>query len=98
MPFSKSNVDDVPSFVTDTSQAPQAAHSAAPARSEKKPPAPPNPLTKAQASEAAQVVQTPTDVNEPFEINPKKLIAQKRREYEKREGASLELVISQPCI
>ena len=37
----------------------------------------------------------PEGVNISVEINPQKLIAQKRREYEKREGASLELVINQ---
>ena len=41
---------------------------------------------------------TPQGVNEALEINPKKLIAQKRREYEKREAVSLELVITQPGV
>jgi CRISPR-associated endonuclease Cas1/group II intron reverse transcriptase/maturase len=41
---------------------------------------------------------TPEGINIPHEINPQKLIAQKRREYEKREGASLELVINQPGV
>lgn len=42
--------------------------------------------------------EIPQGINTPVDIDPKKLIAQKRREYEKREGASLELVINQPGV
>ena len=61
-------------------------------KSLKNPPISPN---KSADDASTPPPDIPEGVNISVEINPQKLIAQKRREYEKREGASLELVINQ---